>query len=286
LIGSAGLPAAGAVERGNTVCDYDPLEKAHLHSIKLAVAHLRHQDTLIHVLDTPGYPDYMGQAMCALDAVDTAVVVLDAKKGIELTAHRMMHWAQTRKLCRMIVVNKIDIPEADLPALLAEIQGAFGRECLPINLPAGQGGRVTDCFFNPAGEADFSSVEDAHRALVDQVVEVDEDLMGIYLEQGEVAPEQLHAPFEKALREGHLVPVCFVSAQTGAGLKELLDIMVKLLPNPGEANPPLFLRGEGARPSPSSPSRTPPSMCWRTSSRWRWTPTSAASPPSASIRAR
>jgi elongation factor G len=250
LAATGGIPAAGAVERGNTVCDYDPLEKAHLHSIKLAVAHLRHQDSLIHVLDTPGYPDYMGQAMCALDAVDTAVVVLDAKKGIELTAHRMMHWAQTRKLCRMIVVNKIDIPEADLPALLAEIQGAFGRECLPINLPAGQGGRVTDCFFNPAGEADFSSVEDAHRALVDQVVEVDEDLMGIYLEQGEVAPEQLHAPFEKALREGHLVPVCFVSAETGAGLRELLDIMVKLLPNPGEANPPLFLRGEGDEAQP------------------------------------
>jgi elongation factor G len=253
LAATGGIPAAGAVERGNTVCDYDPLEKAHLHSIKLAVAHLSHQDTLIHVLDTPGYPDYMGQAMCALDAADTAVVVLDAKKGIELTAHRMMHWAQTRKLCRMIVVNKIDIPEADLPALLAEIQGAFGRECLPINLPAGQGSRVTDCFFNPAGEADFSSVEDAHRALVDQVVEVDEDLMGIYLEQGEVAPEQLHAPFEKALRDGHLVPVCFVSAQTGAGLKELLDVMVRLLPNPGEANPPLFLRGEGESAQPLVP---------------------------------
>ena len=257
LAATGGIPAAGAVERGNTVCDYDPLEKAHLHSIKLAVAHVLHQDTLIHVLDTPGYPDYMGQAMCALDAADTAVVVLDAKKGIELTAHRMMHWAQTRKLCRMIVVNKIDIPEADLPALLAEIQGAFGRECLPINLPAGQGSRVTDCFFNPAGEADFSSVEDAHRALVDQVVEVDEDLMGIYLEQGEVAPEQLHAPFEKALRDGHLVPVCFVSTQTGAGLRELLNIMVRLLPNPGEANPPLFLRGEGESAQPLVPEPDP-----------------------------
>ena len=83
LAATGGIPAAGAVERGNTVCDYDPLEKAHLHSIKLAVAHLRHQDSLIHILDTPGYPDYMGQAMCALDAADTAVVGLDAKKGIE-----------------------------------------------------------------------------------------------------------------------------------------------------------------------------------------------------------
>ena len=69
--------------------------------------------------------------------------------------------------------------------------------------------------------------------------------MSLYLEQGEIAPDQLHAPFEKALREGHLVPVCFVSARTGAGVAELLDILVKLAPNPAEGNPPLFIKGEG-----------------------------------------
>ncbi|MEO8508989.1 MAG: elongation factor G, partial [Betaproteobacteria bacterium] len=117
--------------------------------------------------------------------------------------------------------------------------------CLPINLPADGGKRVVDCFFNPSGNADFSSVEAAHRALVDQVVEVDEELMAKYLEQGEIEPEQLHAPFEKALRDGHLMPVCFVSARTGAGIVELLEIFDKLLPNPAEGNPPLFTKGEG-----------------------------------------
>jgi len=249
LAASGAILAAGSVARGNTVCDYDAQEKTHQHSIKVAIAHLDHQGTRINLLDTPGYPDFMGQAMCALDAVETVVVVIDPKKGLELTTHRMMHWAQTRKLARMIVVNKIDLADADLPSLLTEIQSAFGRECLPINLPADGGTRVIDCFFNPGGivgaAADFSSVEDAHRALVDQVVEVDEDLMNLYLEQGEVAPEQLHGPFEKALRENHLVPVCFVSASTGAGIPELLDVIAKLLPNPGEGNPPLFVRGEG-----------------------------------------
>jgi elongation factor G len=81
-------------------------------------------------------------------------------------------------------------------------------------------------------------------------VEVDEELMNLYLEQGEVAPEQLHAPFEKALRENHLVPVCFVSATTGAGIPELLDVIVKLLPNPTEGNPPLFVQGEGEAAQP------------------------------------
>lgn len=251
LLASTGaIPAAGSVERGTTICDYDPLEKTHQHSIKVAVAHCEHDGARINLLDTPGYPDFMGQALCALDAIETAVVVVDAKKGLELTTHRMMHWAQTRKLDRVIVINKIDAEDTDLPALLAEIQAAFGRECLPVNLPAAGGAKVTDCFFNPGGEADFSSVADAHRALVDQVVEVDEDLMNIYLEQGEVTPEQLHAPLEQALREGHLVPVCFVSATTGAGVQEFLDVIAKLLPNPTEGNPPLFVRGEGEAATP------------------------------------
>src|SRR6185295_7762836 len=131
-------------------------------------------------------------------------------------------------------INKIDAANTDLPALIRKLQDAFGKECLPINLPARKGTKVVDCFFNPGGESDFSSVADAHRALVDQVVEVDEDLMSLYLEQGEIEPEQLHAPFERALREGHLVPVCFVSARTGAGVAELLTVFDKLLPNPKE----------------------------------------------------
>jgi elongation factor G len=157
----------------------------------------------------------------------------------------MMEWAAKRRLCRLVVVNKIDADNVDLPGLLALIQATFGKECLPINLPAGGGKRVVDCFFNPDGESDFSSVAKAHQALVDQVVEVDEDLMSLYLEQGEISADQLHAPFEKALREGHLVPVCFVSAKTGAGVAELLDVLVKLAPNPAEGNPPLFYKGEG-----------------------------------------
>jgi elongation factor G len=250
LAASGAIPTAGQVERGTTVCDYDPLEKEHRHSIKLAVTNLVHGDTRIHLLDTPGYPEFMGQALCALDAVETVAVVVDAQKGIEITASRMMHWAQTRKLARIVVVNKIDAGNADLPGLLTDLQAAFGRECLPINLPAAGGSRVVDCFFNPGGESDFLSVAEIHRALVDQVVDVDEDLMSLYLEQGEIAPEQLHAPFEKALRENHLIPVCFVSARSGAGIPELLDVMVKLLPNATEGNPPLFFKGEGEAAQP------------------------------------
>jgi elongation factor G len=245
LAKSGMIPSVGTVERGSTVCDFDALEKQYQHSLRSAVVHLDYGGTRTHLIDTPGYPDFIGQAIGALDAVETAAVVVNAQTGPEMITHRMMAWAAKRKLCRILIVNKIDAESLDVPALLASLREAFGKECLPINLPADGGKRVVDCFFNPAGAADFSSVEQAHRALIDQVVEVDEALMAAYLEQGEVAPEALHAPFEKALREGHLVPVCFVSARNGAGVKELLDVFVKLLPNPTEGNPPLFYRSDG-----------------------------------------
>jgi len=247
LLHQAGaIPAPGNVERGTTVCDFDPLEKEFEHSLASALVNFVHRDTRVHMIDTPGYPDFLGQSLNALAAVETAAVVINAQNGIEMVGKRMMQWARERELCRMIIINKIDAENVDLPGLLASIQSTFGKECLPINLPADGGKKVVDCFFNPAGEADFSSVADAHRALVEQVVEVDEKLMELYLEQGEISPEQLHAPFEQALRDGHLVPVCFVSARNGAGVKELLDVFAQLMPNPAEGNPPPFYKGERA----------------------------------------
>ena len=246
LLARAGaIPAAGSVERGTTVGDYTALEKQLQHSLKLAVvtfdARSDGEATRIHLLDTPGYPDFLGHALPALAAVETAAIVINAQNGIEMMTGRFMLWAAKRGLDRIIVVNKMDADGAQLEGLLEQIQQTFGKECLPLNLPAAGRSKVSDCFFAPSGEADFSSVEAAHGKLVDQVVEVDEKLMASYLEKGEVSAEELHEPLERALREGHLIPVVFTSAKTGAGVAELLDVIVKLLPNPAEGNPPAYV---------------------------------------------
>ncbi len=240
------LATPGVVEKGNTVCDFDPQEKAHQHSLDAALVHFDHNGAHVNLIDTPGFPDFIGQAIAVLPAVETVAVIINAQTGIEAVTQRMMERAAERRQCRMIIVNKIDAENIDLPGLLDQIQESFGKECLPINLPASGGASVVDCFFNAAGDSDFSSVASAHSALIDQVVEMDEELMALYLEGEELQPEQLRAPFAKALREGHLIPICFVSARTGGGVKELLDIFVKLLPNPLEGNPEPFLRGQGA----------------------------------------
>jgi elongation factor G len=245
LLAKAGaIPAAGSVERGTTVGDYTPLEKQLQHSLKLSVASfeakLEAEPTRIHLLDTPGYPDFLGHALPALAAVETAAIVINAQNGVEMMTGRFLAWAQKRGLDRLIIVNKIDAENVDCEDLLERIQSTFGKECLPLNLPAGRNSKVSDCFFAPSGDADFSSVEAAHQKLIDQVVEVDEKLMEKYLEKGEVSPEELHEPLERALREGHLIPVVFTSAKTGAGIAELLEVIVKLLPNPTEGNPPSY----------------------------------------------
>ncbi|WP_422010190.1 elongation factor G [Roseateles sp.] len=252
------IPQVGSIERGSTVSDHDALEKRLGHSLQSSLAHFTHDGLRVHAIDTPGAPDFVGQALPALEAADTALVVINAQNGIELMAQRMLASAGERGLARLIVVNKIDAPGVDLAALLAQVREVFGKECLPLNLPVDGAKRVADCFFAARDltgrEADFSSVADAHRALVEQVVEVDAAFVDRYLTDGDVDPKELHAPLEQALREGHLIPVCFCSARTGAGIGELLSVIELLMPNPAEGNPPPFLlnplAGKGSEPQP------------------------------------
>lgn len=251
ILAKAGMIiTCGSVERGTTVCDSDPLEKAVQHSLRAACTHFEWDnvdgtEVRVHMIDTPGYPDFVGQALGALDAVKTAAVVVDATAGIQLMTRRMMDWAKERKLNRMIIVNKIDAEHLDLPKLIEELKEAFGNEVMPINLPANNGSRVIDCFAKDHGEADFLSVEEVHRAFVEQVVEVDDEAMERYLEEGSADPSTLHGPLTQALREGHIIPICFVSGKTGAGVDDLINVMVRHLPNPSESNAPLFTDEEG-----------------------------------------
>jgi len=248
LLEKAGaVRSAGTVERGSTVCDFTDQEKRLRHSLDVAACHLEHDGTHINLLDTPGYPDFMGRALGVLPAVETAAIVVNAQTGLELVTQRMMDFTASRKLCRLIIVNKIGAEDTDLRAVLDEIRDAFGPQCLPLNLPAREGKAVADCFFEPADETpDFSSVAAAHTAIIDQVVELDDELMELYLEQSEdISLEQLHDPFERALRRGHLIPVCFVSAESGAGLRQLLRVFSQLMPNPLEGNPPEFYSTNG-----------------------------------------
>ncbi|MET0224904.1 MAG: elongation factor G [Dokdonella sp.] len=253
------IQTAGAVERGTTVSDHDPMERERRHSMGSAIASIDIGEVHINLIDTAGFQEFRGQTLSALAAVETCAIVVDAATGIAHSTRRLMDRARQRNRCRLLIVNKIDQAGIDLEGIVESLRDEFGSECLPINLPSNGGSAVVDCFFQPGGEADFSSVAAAHQHIIDQVVEINETVMGHYLDDGEsgLSGQELHDAFEECLREGHLVPICFVSARTGAGVKELLNLIAKLLPNPKEGNPPVFLKGSGANAQTITPEPDP-----------------------------
>lgn len=247
LYGAGAIKNKGLVEKGNTVCDFDPQEKAVGHSLQSAIVHFEHENARVHLLDTPGYPDFAGQAIAALEAVDTVLVVVNAQNGIELMTERMLRWAKERKLCTMIVINKIDADNLDLPGLVAEIRARFNG--LVLDLPAHNAKEVVEVLEHETGQADFGSVAEAHSELIERIVEEDMNLLEKYLEDGEEPKSaEMHSPFESALRAG-FAPILFTSAKTGAGINELLHVIANLAPNPTEGNPPPFYKGQPGGPT-------------------------------------
>lgn len=233
----------GRVEKGDTITDFDAQSIQYQHSIEATPVAMCYEKHRLNIIDTPGQSELLGRALSVFPAVETSALIIDPQQPITQTSQRLFAFAQEQKKCQMIIINKLDIGMDKLSLILDEIADKFGGYCLPINLPARDGESVVDCFFEPDTSADtlITDVEAAHETLIDQVIEVDEELMELYLEQGsELTPQQLHDPFEEALRTGHIIPICFVSAETGAGVELLLKTLSEIMPMPNEGNPPLL----------------------------------------------
>ena len=124
------LNQQGSVERGTTLSDTDPMEKQRQHSITSSIASIDHGGVHVNLIDTPGFPDFRGATLSALAAVETCAVVVNGHTGIEHSTLRMMEYAKARRLCRILVVNKID--GSNCRKLIEQLRETFGPECLPI----------------------------------------------------------------------------------------------------------------------------------------------------------
>ncbi len=233
----------GHVNDGDTVTDFDPQSIHYQHSIEATPVTLNYNNHRLNIIDTPGQNELLGRSLSVFPAVETAALVVDPNTPINQSARKLFEFAKSRDMCQMIIINKCEASPTELNQLLDEIQANFGDHCLPLNLPSDSGADIVDCYFEPDYELTtaIQTVENTHEVLIDQVIELDEELMEKYLEQGSsLSANQLHDPFEKALRMRHIVPICFVSAETGAGLDLLMRALSELMPLPNEGNPPLL----------------------------------------------
>ncbi len=221
----------GSVEETNTLSDFEPEARQHKHSTNSTVMFANYENREINLIDTPGYPDFIGQALAAMPAVETAVIVINAQQGVEYNTRRLFHAAGEMGLARMLVVNKMDIA-SDLPGVLAQLTATFGTQLHCINLPCNGGHDVVDCFDRDAGNADFGDVKTIHREMVEAVIEMDDARLEQYLGGQTIEPAELRACFIKAMNEGHVVPILFTSAKTEVGIDDLLHILAMEAPSP------------------------------------------------------
>ncbi|MEW5743352.1 MAG: elongation factor G [Myxococcota bacterium] len=223
----------GSVTEGNTTADFEPEAKDHQHSTNSSLLFATHERREINVIDTPGHPEFVGYALSSLPAVETAIIVVSASTGIEFNTRRLFHAAGEAGLARMIVVNKMDaVSPAVLRGRVDELKEAFGSKLHCINLPTRGGKDVIDCFDQEAGQADFLSVKEVHREMLESTIEVDDAKLEKYLGGEKLDLAELRSTFVKAMAQGQVVPILFTSARDEVGVDDLLHILVEEAPSP------------------------------------------------------
>jgi elongation factor G len=250
LFKAGAVDRRGSVDDGTSVSDYDDEEKKRHFSIDTSLLNLEHQGKQIHLLDAPGYPDFVGAAIESLQAVETALIVISAPNGIEVNTRRMFAEAGKAGLARMLVINKMDADNIKFDALLASIQDTFGKGCVLFNAPIGQGAQFSGVVntLNPPDQPPAGCLVDLAQArskLLDAIVESDDALMEKYLTEGTVSAEELERVIPKALAAGTVTPIFCTSAKKDIGIAEMLDALCKYALSPASGKHRKGTKGQG-----------------------------------------
>ncbi|PXY19245.1 elongation factor G-like protein EF-G2 [Prauserella muralis] len=275
LVASGALGRAGSVVEGTTVCDHDPAAVRQQRSVGLSIAPLIHRDVKINLIDTPGYADFVGELRAGLRAADAALFVVSAGEGVDPATVALWQECAAVGMPRAVLVARLDHARADVEGEIAACRQAFGEGVLPLYLPAGGGrrgliGLITQRFFDYSGgypptvtdpdPADLDRLTEARNELIEGIIAESEDetLMDRYLAGEEISEDTLIADLETAVARGSFHPVIPVCAETGVGLAEVLDGIVRACPSPLEHALPEVTSPEGVphprlEPDPNGP---------------------------------
>jgi elongation factor G len=220
----------GSPDDGTSLSDVDEEEKRRKITIDCHLLHADWAGKRLNLIDSPGYPDFIGNALSALAAVENTIIAVSAHTGIEVNTRRLFQEAGRLGLGRFLVVTRLDAENVDFPKVLAAIRETFGPICVPFNLPVGQGPSVSAVVsvLNPPAPPPSGcpvSPADAYQMLVEQIVETDDALLERYLGGETLSADELRGAACRAIGQGRLVPIMCVSVRKDIGLRELLDLL-------------------------------------------------------------
>jgi elongation factor G len=232
----------GKVDDGTSHLDYEDDERERKSSVYAGIGSLQHKGVEITVIDTPGYPDFIGEVYSCMPVAEIVGITISASGGIGVNTRKCWELASDLKKPKAIFVTHIDTEHASFQGILGRIREVFGDRCIPANVPIGEGPSLTGVasVLDPASApaAVKNSIGAFHQALVEDAVEADDALMEKYLESGSISRDDATVAFRKAIAAGTLTPIYFVGLTKDKGYEEILDAIADHFPSPADVGVP------------------------------------------------
>ncbi|MDA0378835.1 MAG: GTP-binding protein, partial [Bacteroidetes bacterium] len=243
------LQRLGSIEEGTTVSDYHPSEKERQMSVFASLLHVEYQGNKLNVIDTPGYPDFVGEVAASLHVVDSALFVINASEGVQVGTELAWRAAVKESTPSMFVINQLDKPNTDFRDLIDQLHERFGRGATVVQLPGGPGSRsiidvliMKQITFDAKGKMTLSEIDPAfreeadqlHNELVENIAENDESLMELYFEKGELTEDEMRAGLRVAMIRHQLFPIFLTSATENVGVSRLMEFVGNVCPTPAQ----------------------------------------------------
>jgi len=249
LLETGAIQRMGTIEEGNTISDYHPSEQEREMSVFASLLHVEYGGNKINVVDTPGYPDFVGEVAASLHVVDSALFVINAGEGVQVGTELAWRAAVKESTPSMFVINQLDKDKTDFRNLIEQIQDRFGRGATVVQLPVGGGSRaVIDVLvmkhitFDNKGhmtqtdipEEFVDEAEQLHNELIENIAENDESLMELYFDKGTLTEEEMRSGLREAMIRHQLFPIFLTSATENIGIARLMEFVGNVCPTPNQ----------------------------------------------------
>lgn len=249
LLDTGAIKRLGSIEEGTTVSDYHPSEREREMSVFASLLHVEYGGNKINIIDTPGYPDFVGEVVASLHVVDSALFVIDASEGVQVGTELAWRAAVKASTPSMFVLNKLDKDRTSFRDVIEQIQERFGRGATVVQIPVGGGSRaIIDALimkqitFDAGGKMSISDIDEEfseeaerlHNELIENIAENDESLMELYFEKGTLTEDEMRTGLREAMIRHQLFPIFLTSATENIGVSRLMEFIGNVCPTPNQ----------------------------------------------------